>query len=135
MNINIPDEAMDHFWEEPPAGSMEFWSFRFPPPCKVGDELIFRHKKEAIAKGVVWRIERPGQSSCEKTGKFRRGWKVFWRPESFEDLRPPAVLERFKSSQYARRLDCYVNGHQPAPAEAGVGNVCMRCGEELKEAK
>lgn len=87
MNINVPDQALDHFWEEPPAGSMEFWSFRFKPPCQVGDKVIFKHNKQPIAEAVVALIEPPGQSACESTGRFRRGWKVFWHPESFKDLR------------------------------------------------
>jgi len=87
MNINVPDHAMSHFWKEPPPGSWEFWSFRFPPKCKEGDEIVFRRNKLAIAKAVVAKIERPGQSSCERTGKFKSGWKVFWTPESFVDLR------------------------------------------------
>lgn len=88
MNINVPDFAMDHFWEEPPAGSWEFWSFRFPPPCKVGDVLNFRMHGMIVASAVCARIEKPGESKCEGTGRFERGWKVFWTPESFVDLRP-----------------------------------------------
>lgn len=26
MNINVPEFAISHFWEEPPAGSWEFWA-------------------------------------------------------------------------------------------------------------
>lgn len=87
MNVNVPPQARDHFWEEPPAGSMEFWSFRFRPPCAVGDELLFRFDGIPVARARVHRIEAPGQSACEGTGRFARGWKVFWTPESFEDLR------------------------------------------------
>lgn len=87
MNINVPESARDHFWEEPPAGAMEFWSFRFPPPCKVGDTLVLRFDGVPVARAVVHSIERPGQSQCEGTGRFRGGWKVFWLPDSFEDLR------------------------------------------------
>ena len=87
MNVNIPAVARDHFWEEPPPDTIEFWSFRFPPPCKVGDVLHFRFDKRLVATAIVDRIERPGQSVCEATGKYGRGWKVFWTPESFCDLR------------------------------------------------
>lgn len=92
MNINVPESARDHFWNEPPEGSWEFWSFRFKPPCKVGDELIFRFDKRPVAKAVVAKIEPPGQTACEGTGRFRNGWKVFWTPESFEIL--PEIKER-----------------------------------------
>lgn len=87
MNINIPEWARDHFWEEPPEGHMEFWAFRFHPPCKIGDELIFRFDGKPVAKAIVDEIEPPGQSECETTGRFEYRWKVFWTNESFIDLR------------------------------------------------
>lgn len=87
MNINVPESARSHFWEEPPAGSWEFWSFRFPPPCKVGDPLHFRFDGKLVASAVVAKIEAPGKTRCEGTGRFGSGHKVFWSPESFRDLR------------------------------------------------
>lgn len=87
MNVNVPQWARGHFWEEPPKGSWEFWSFRFKPPCNIGDELIFKFDGVPVAKATVARVERPGQSSCEATGRFLNGWKVFWKPETFIDLR------------------------------------------------
>jgi len=87
MNINVPEKAIDHFWNEPPVGSWEFWAFRFKPPCKVGDEIVFRINGIPVARAIVAKIEQPGQSFCEPTGRFRNGWKVFWIPESFQDLR------------------------------------------------
>lgn len=87
MNINVPEWALEHFWNEPPAGSREFWSFRFKPPCRVGEELIFRSNKKPIARAIADEIEPPGRSACASTGRFRSGWKVFWRPETFQDLR------------------------------------------------
>lgn len=86
MRVNVPDKEIAHFWEEPPDGSWEFWSFRFEPECKVGDDIVFFHCNRPIAKAVVAKIERPGQSACDRTGRFRSGWKVFWQPESFIDL-------------------------------------------------
>jgi|CXWL01.1.fsa_nt_gi hypothetical protein len=52
-----------------------------------GVRLIFRFNGKPVAQAIVARIERPGESSCETTGRFRMGWKVFWEPESFVDLR------------------------------------------------
>lgn len=83
MNINVPLQAESHFWEEPPPGVWEFWSFRFPPPCKVGDPLVFKIRGIVVARAVCARIEPPGQSKCDQTGRFERGHKVYWRPESF----------------------------------------------------
>lgn len=90
MNINVPDFAIGHFWDEPPEGSWEFWSFRFPPPCKVGDPLVFKHHGTIIAKAVCAAIEKPGESACEGTGRFKQGYKVFWSPEDFVDMRQEA---------------------------------------------
>lgn len=87
MNINVPVQARAHFWEEPPPGSQEFWSFRFPPPCKPGDRLAFRFDGQIMAEAVCDRIEAPGLSECEGTGRFRGGYKVVWNPETFRDLR------------------------------------------------
>lgn len=87
MNVNVLPEARDHFWQEPEEGSTEFWAFRFKPPCEVGDELIFRFDKKPVARAIVDRIEKPGESACDTTGMFRNKWKVYWLPDSFEDLR------------------------------------------------
>lgn len=87
MNINVPQWARDHFWEEPPPGAQEFWGFRFPPPCKVGDPLLFRFDGEVVARAIVDRIEKPGESRCDGTGRFGGTFNVFWTPESFEDVR------------------------------------------------
>lgn len=87
MNINVPEWAREHFWEEPPEGAEEFWAFRFKPPCRLGEELIFRFDGQPVARARVLRIETPGLSQCEATGKFRPRWKVFWSLDSFEDLR------------------------------------------------
>ena len=85
MNINVPVWARNEFWHEPPEGSCEFWAFRFPPPCKVGDLLDFRFDGIRVASAVCSRIEGPGKSRCDSTGRFARGYKVFWTPESFRE--------------------------------------------------
>jgi hypothetical protein len=86
MNINVPESARAEFWEEPPPGNWEFWSFRFKPPCKIGEQLIFRFDKKPVATAVVAKIEPPGKTECERTGRFRSGWKVFWEPQTFKKL-------------------------------------------------
>lgn len=54
--------------------------------------LTFKFDGVPVASAVVWRIEAPGQSKCAGTGRFGNGHKVYWRPESFKDLRPPDGL-------------------------------------------
>ena len=97
MNINIPASALGHFWKDPPEGSWEFWSFRFRPLCQVGSNLVFRFDGKIVARAVVARIEKPGESVCETTGRFRSGWKVFWTPESFVDQRGEGKKKRKES--------------------------------------
>jgi hypothetical protein len=87
MNINIPISVWEHFWQEPPPSSMEFWSFRFMPRSAIGDEILFHFDKKLVAKAIVATIEKPGQSACEATGRFQNGWKVLWDPATFVDLR------------------------------------------------
>jgi len=99
MNINVKRDAREHFWHEPPAGSHEFWSFTWPPPCKVGDPLLFRFDGIVVARAVVSRIERPGQSSCDSTGRFKQGWKVFWTPQSFVDCRVQSSIPHQEASR------------------------------------
>ena len=87
MNINIPDWAIEHFWEEPPKGNWEFWAFRFKPKCQIGDKINFHYQKNLVAQAIVNYIEPPGNSECENTARFKNRWKVFWLPETFIDLR------------------------------------------------
>jgi hypothetical protein len=92
MNINVPISACDHFWQEPPPGHREFWSLRFKPRCQIGDPIRFFVDGKLVAEAVVSEIEPPGRSQCESTGRFARGWKVFWEPQSFVDLRKPEAV-------------------------------------------
>jgi hypothetical protein len=88
MNINVSESLRDHFWEDTPSEvTHEFWAFRFPPKCAVGDKLIFRFDGEPVAEAVVDFVEKPGESSCSTTGKFKNRYKVFWRTDSFKNLK------------------------------------------------
>jgi hypothetical protein len=87
MKITVPPETEEHFWEEPPEGSWEFWAFVWPVKAKVGDTIYFYLNKKLIASATIALIEKPGESSCETTGKYKNRWKVFWKPESFKDER------------------------------------------------
>jgi hypothetical protein len=87
MLISVPSTALDHFWEELPEGNWEFWAFRWPVRAKKGDTIYFYQSKQLIATAVIAKIEKPGKSECERTGKYKNMWKVYWRPDSFVDLR------------------------------------------------
>jgi hypothetical protein len=92
MTIDVPVFARGHFWEEPPPDSEEFWAYRDRPACEPGEPLLFRFDGQIVASAVCSRIEEPGASECEGTGRFKNGWKVFWAPESFQDLRQPSTV-------------------------------------------
>lgn len=87
MNINVPEWAREHFWEDTTVGDSEFWAFRYQPKVKVGDTLRFRFDGKIVAQAIVAAVEPPGESSCLTSGKFLHRWKVVWRNESFVDLR------------------------------------------------
>lgn len=85
--ICVPHFALEHFWDEPPAGAWEFWGYRQRPDCQPGDLLTFTVAGVPVASAQVHQIEEPGQSACNATGRWRNAYKVFWAPESFADLR------------------------------------------------
>lgn len=87
MRITVPPQAWSHFWEEPPPGSEEFWAFRWPQKVKPGDVIEFVYRGETVASAFCSRVEKPGESKCARTGDFENRWKVFWAPESFQDMR------------------------------------------------
>lgn len=91
MKINVPKQARDHFWEEPPPDSREFWGFQWPPKAKVGDPIFFLFDGVVVAEAVIHEITKPGIGKCERTGGFGSSWKVWWTPESFRDVRKAAV--------------------------------------------
>lgn len=92
MKINIPEQAWNHFWEEPSKGAVEFWGFRFKPKCQIGDEIIFLYNRVPVAKAVVARIGRPGGDECSATGRFKNLWKVYWTQESFHEISTPEAV-------------------------------------------
>lgn len=96
MKIHVPFWAQSRFWNEPPPDSMEFWATRFEPKCKLGDkiEFFFKHGNGAgedgwrkVAEAVVDHTGPPRESRCEHSGRFWNLWKVFWRQETFKDMR------------------------------------------------
>ena len=91
MKINVPEKARAHFWKEPPPDHEEFWAFRWKPSvAKAGDAVYFLFDGVIVAEAIISRIEKPGESQCEGTGKFKSMWKVYWGADSFKDLRKEA---------------------------------------------
>jgi hypothetical protein len=85
MKITVPESEFDHFWVEPPPGHEEFWALRWPVKAKVGDPIVFHMNKKPVAEAVISRIEKPGESECERTHRFKHLWKVYFN--NFKDIR------------------------------------------------
>ena len=99
MRINVSDKLLQHFWAEPGQGDAEFWAFRRRPKVGLGDTIEFYNQGKLIARAKVHRIERPGQSACGGTGRFKNHWKVVWRNRDFQDLREKSVSDTIKDWQ------------------------------------
>jgi len=127
LNINVPEFARAHFWEKPPPGSAEFWGFRWPPPCKPGDRLVFRFDGVPVAEAVVHCVVAPGESRCERTGKFNTTHNVFWRPETFVDLRgkPAGPKPQIRGGVY--ECHCPQCGYHPMPQTVPSYTHCPLC--------
>lgn len=90
MNINIAPDSED--WLFAPRGDDQacLWSLgRYPPPCEIGDTIIFRFDGAPVARAVVDQILKPGEHDtvCHNGKRFLRGYKVVWLQTSFEDMR------------------------------------------------
>jgi len=87
MKIHVPRSDREYFWEPPPEGAANFWSFKSKPRCKIGDELLFMFDGRPVARARVSGIEPPGIPWRE--GESFNQWKVFWHQKSFQALEVP----------------------------------------------
>jgi hypothetical protein len=88
--IEVPRDAREHFWVEPPDGNLEFWAFTERPRCFYNQKIIFTFDKQPVAEAKVLKIEEPGNSICEETGKYEKHHKVFWSPKEFHKYKTAA---------------------------------------------
>jgi ribosomal protein S18 acetylase RimI-like enzyme/predicted GIY-YIG superfamily endonuclease len=86
LQIEVPKSVRTHFWEEPPAGNLEFWAFRHPVNVLPGEKIVFTFNGAPVARTIVHHTEAPGQSKCENTGKYEKHHKVYWDPTTFVRL-------------------------------------------------
>ncbi len=86
FKIEVPKASRDHFWDEPPAGNIEFWAFRHPVICLPGEKVVFTFDGFPVAETVVLKTEGPGKTECQQTGKYKDHHKVFWNPSQFRSL-------------------------------------------------
>ena len=108
MNINIPPDSEQWLFSDDTRDDSDvaLWSFRYPPPCEVGDPLYFRFDGAIVARATVLEIRPPGELDGPSHHGRRNltGHKVIWLWASFEDLRQrPDVVESIETALKQRR--------------------------------
>ena len=83
FQIEIPRESRERFWARPDDGKLEFWAFSERPRCFVNERVVFTFDRRPVAEARVYKIEEPGASKCDASGKYERYHKVFWDPRGF----------------------------------------------------
>lgn len=86
LHIEVPRASRGHFWDEPPAGNLEFWAFKDRPKAFVNEKIVFTFNRKPVAEATVLKIEAPGHTKCEQTGKYEKHHKIFWDPQGFKKL-------------------------------------------------
>jgi hypothetical protein len=89
MNINIPPDSQQWLFALRGSDMACLWSFRWPPPCQLGDPLFFRFDGRIVARARVRQILPPGEHDtfCHNGRRYLTGHKVVWHQDDFEDLR------------------------------------------------
>lgn len=113
MNINIPPDSERWLFAGRTLNMACLWSFRYPPPCELGDELHFRFAGKLVARARVHLILAPGElDTFSHHGKrFLSGHKVIWLQEEFEDLRAkPHRVAEIEAELKARKRKKVIHG-------------------------
>jgi hypothetical protein len=106
LNINIPPDSEVWLFGARDDDHACLWSFRYPPPCEVGDPLHFRFDGRLVARARVYSILKPGDhDTFSHHGKrFLQGHKVIWLQSDFEDLRhQPEIVAQIEAEIKATR--------------------------------
>ena len=86
MKIHVSDREL--FWDD--LGDwLNFWTFKFRPRCKIGDELLFMVDSRPLARARVSGVEPPGIPWQEGDAELFNQWKVYWYQRTFQALEPP----------------------------------------------
>lgn len=86
FKIEVPKASREHFWDEPPAGNLEFWAFKHPIVALPGEKILFQFDGVTVAEAIVSHTEDPGKTECQQTKKYKDHHKVFWNPKQFRTL-------------------------------------------------
>ena len=89
MNINIPPDSEQWLFGDHGDADGAKWSFKYRPPCEVGDPIIFRFGGKAVAKAIVHLILQPGELDgwAHHGKRYLSGHKVVWLWSTFTDMR------------------------------------------------
>ncbi len=120
--IEVPKEARGHFWEEPPAHNLEFWAFRDRPPVLINEKVYFTFDKMPVAETTVLKVEKPGESICELTGKYEKHWKLYWEPAKFVKYAGHTAPTLYHGTCPENAQAILKNGWQPNQVSSG-GNA------------
>lgn len=105
MTINIPPEHEAWLFGECPPGYVRLWSIgRWKPRAEEGDALLFRVGKHIVAEAEIYAIAPPGECNTVSYDGSRdlRGYKIFWDPQHFRDLRCDPVRLSLAKKREAR---------------------------------
>ena len=102
--IEVPKASREHFWDEPPEGNLEFWAFKDRPRAFYNQKIIFKFDGQPVAEAKVLKIEDPGQSKCDSTGKYEKHWKVFWSPKEFKKYKTADTKNTVPKLSYSRKF-------------------------------
>ena len=92
MNIivPVPKSEIDHFWDEPPPGSIEWWTLpRRPTKLNVGDYIYFAIAGSIVGRARVDELMVREDLVCSATGRHWKGCHVMWRSEDFQRTSVP----------------------------------------------
>lgn len=126
MNINIAPDSRDWLFADRGTDQACLWSLgRYPPPCEIGDMIVFRFDGAPVARAKVHEILKPGEHDtvCHNGKRVLRGYKVVWLQSEFKDMRGTGW------DPDLHKWRCRMCGHVHAKKTPGVPKrSCPNCG-------
>jgi hypothetical protein len=116
VKINIPANEQAWLFDVDPNCECCWSMGRYPPPCDIGDDLLFRFDgrlvARAICRGILKRGERYGRS--HDVSRHLTGNKVVWWRSELEDFRSVEATKFGKPLKPAMRGALETLGHNQA---------------------
>ena len=107
--IEVPADSRNHFWDRA-EGNLEFWAFKDRPRAFYGQKIIFTFDHQPVAEAKVLKMEEPGRSKCDSTGKYEKSWKVFWDSKEFKKYKIASNLQSdlLKAKKYRKQIYSFI---------------------------